>query len=241
MEASMDDEDKRITPQQIGALGVGLLVTITSSLLTSLVIPVPFPLNFLISLGLGATAGYGALKVLDPRTRQELIETQTSAEYRQKLQEIARITTQMDKASQGLIKSSPEVSGRLDHIARITRMILKRYTERRRDFAGVSATLLILQKFEGILVHYLKVKRRELFLDKEQREKEIAATETHVIPGFEIALENLGKKLDAGETLDKSVSKGTLESMLRSLDLIESLSDQVNPSSDKGDFDDQNT
>lgn len=237
----MHDEDKRVTPQQIGALGVGLIVTITSSLLTTLVMPITFPFNFLISLGLGATAGFGTLKVLDPRTRQDLLETQTSAEYRQKLSEIVKFVAQMESASQSLSLRNPQVSERLDNIARMTRMILERYKERRRDFAGVSATLLILQKFEGILAHYLKIERRELFLDKAQREKEIAATETHVIPGFEIALENLGKKLDAGETLDKSVSKGTLESMLRSLDLIESLSDQVSPSSDKGDSDDQYT
>jgi len=237
----MDDEDKRVTPQQIGALGVGLVVTITSSLLTTLVMPITFPFNFLISLGLGATAGFGTLKVLDPRTRQDLLETQTSAEYRQKLSEIVKFAAQMESASQSLSLRNPQVSERLDNIARMTRMILERYKERRRDFAGVSATLLILQKFEGILAHYLKVERRELFLDKAQREKEIAATETHVIPGFEIALENLGKKLDAGETLDKSVSKGTLESMLRSLDLIESWSDQVGTFIEKGDSDDQNT
>ena len=237
----MDDEEKHVTPQQIGALGVGLIVTITSSLLTTLVMPITFPFNFLISLGLGATAGFGTLKVLDPRTRQDLLETQTSAEYRQKLSEIVKFAAQMESASQSLSLRNPQVSERLDNIARMTRMILERYKERRRDFAGVSATLLILQKFEGMLAHYLKVERRELFLDKAQREKEIAATETRVIPGFEIALENLGKKLDAGETLDKSVSKGTLESMLRSLDLIESWSDQVGTFIEKGDSDDQNT
>jgi hypothetical protein len=179
--------------------------------------------------------------VLDPRTRQELLEARTSTEYRQKLQEIAGITAQMDEASQSLNQVSPEVSGRLDNIARMIEMIFERYKERRRDFAGVSATLLILQKFEGILAHYLKVKRGELFLDEEEREKEIAATERRIIPGFEIALKNLGKKLDAGEALDKSVSKGTLESMLRSLDLIEYLSDQVGTFIEKGDSDDQNT
>jgi hypothetical protein len=237
----MDDEDKRVTLQQIGALGVGLVVTITSALLTGLVMPIPFPFNFLISLGLGATAGFGALKILDPRTRQDLLEARTGAEYRQMLQEIAHIAAQMDKASQSLDQVSPEVSGRLDNIARMTGMMLDRYTAQRRDFAGVSATLLILQKFAEILEHYIKVKRGELFLDDEQRQTEVAATERRVIPGFEIALKNLGKKLDAGEALDKSVSTGTLESMLRSLDLIESLSDQVSSSSDKGDFDDQNT
>jgi len=237
----MEDDDKRVTPQQIGALGVGLIVTIASSLLTSLVSPILFPLNFLISLGLGATAGYGALKVLDPRTMQDLLEAQANADYRQKLQKIAGIAARTGDASQSLSHISPEVSGQLGDITRMTGMILERYKERRRDFTGVSATLLILQKFEGILAHYLKVKRGELFLDEEQRDEEIAKTETQDIPMVEMALQNLGKKLDAGEVLDKSISKGTLESMLRSLNLIEDLRDGIGFSSEKGDSDDQNT
>ena len=233
----MEDKDKRVTPAQLGAFGVGLSVTIASSLLTSLVSPITFPFNFLISLALGGTAGYGALKVLDPRTRQDLFEAQTNAEFRLMLQEIADIAVRTGDASHSLSLISPEVSGHLGGIARMTEMILARYQERRRDFAGASATLLILQKFEEVLAHYLKVKRGELFLDEGQIEKEIAETETTVIPMFEMALERLGKKLDAGEDLDKGISKGTLESILRSLNLIESLSEQI-VSSETGDSDD---
>lgn len=233
----MEDKDKRVTPAQLAAFGVGLSVTIASSLLTSLVSPITFPFNFLISLALGGTAGYGTLKVLDPRTRQDLFEAQTDAEFRLMLQEIADIAVRTGDASQSLHHISPEVSGRLGGIAKMTEMILARYQMRNRDFAGVSATLLILQKFEEVLAHYLKVKRGELFLDEGQIEKEIAETETTVIPMFEIALERLGKKLDAGEDLDKGISKGTLESMLRSLNLIESLSEQI-VSSETGDSDD---
>ncbi len=54
----------------------------------------------------------------------------------------------------------------------------------------------------------------------------------------EIALGKLGKKLDAGEALDKGISKVTLESMLQSLNLIQSLSDQIDASPEIGDFDD---
>ena len=237
----MGNEDKRITPQQLGAFGVGVTVTIGSSLLTSLVTPILFPFNFLISLALGGTAAYGALKVLDPRTQQDLLEAQTKAEYRQMLHKIGDIAARTGKASQSLSVISPEVSRWLGSIARKTEMILARYRERPRDFAGASATLLILQKFDEVLQHYLKVKRGELFMDEGQREKEIADTETRDIPMTEIALWNLGKKLDAGETLDKSISKGTLESMLRSLDLIEDLRDEIGSPSEIGDFDDQNT
>jgi hypothetical protein len=240
----MHGKEKRVTPQELIALGVGLTVTIASAVLTS---PIAFPFNFLISLGLGGTAGYGTLKVLDPRTLQDLLDLQTSTEYRQLLHKIEGIAGRTDEASQSLGPISPEVSGRVGNIARMTRMILERYKVRRRDFAGASATLLILQKFDGILAHYLKVKRGELFLDKEQREVEIAQAETHDIPMTEIALENLGKKLDAGEVLDKGLSSGTLESMLRSLNLIEDLRDEIGSSSkegesrEEGDSDDQNT
>jgi hypothetical protein len=227
----MHGKEKRVTPQELIALGVGLTVTIASAVLTS---PIAFPFNILISLGLGGTAGYGALKVLDPRTRQDIFDAQTDSQYRQMLREIEGIAVRTDEASQSLGQISPEVSGRVGNIARMTRMILERYKVRRRDFAGVSATLLILQKFEGILAHYLKVKRGELFMDVGHRKKLISEVETQVIPMFEMALENLGKKLDAGETLDKDISQGTLESMLRSLHLIESLNDQIDSSSKTG-------
>ena len=116
----MGDKDKRVTPQELVAFGVGLSVTIVSVVITS---PIAFPFNFLISLGLGTTAGYGALKVLDPRTVQDLLEAQTNAQYRRMLQEIANIATRTSKASQSLRLGSPEVSGRLANIARMTEMI----------------------------------------------------------------------------------------------------------------------
>ena len=231
----MAGNEKRVSPQELIAFGVGLTVTIVTVVITS---PIAFPFNFLISLGLGGAAGYGALKVLDPRSMQDLLEAETRAEYRRMLQEIRDITTRTSKASKSLRLGSPEVSGRLANIVRMSEMIHDRYQVGGRDFSGASATLLILQKFDGILAHYLKVKRGELFLDEDQREKEIAQSETHDIPITEIALENLGKKLDAGEVLDKNISKGTLDSMLRSLNLIESLSDQVNSSYKTGDSDD---
>jgi hypothetical protein len=74
-----------------------------------------------------------------------------------------------------------------------------------------------------VLAHYLRIKAGEQFLDQDMKRTEIAQTETRIIPMVEAALENLGKQLDSGEVLDKKISEGTLESMLRSLNLIESL------------------
>jgi hypothetical protein len=227
----MVDDEKRVTPAQLGAFGVGLTVTIASAVLTS---PIA-PLNILISLVLGSAAGYGALKVFDPRTRQDVLEVQSNAEYRQTLQEIEKIAVRTGEASRSLRLISTEISGRLGRIARMIEMVLDRYQARPRYYAGASTMLLMLQRFDELLVHYLKVKRGELFLDQAQRQKEIQETEMLVIPMFETALENLGKRLDAGEALDTGISQGTLESMLRSLNLIESVSDQIASSSAKGD------
>ena len=232
----MDDKDKRVTPQELRALGVGLLVTIASALLTTLFVPVAFPFNFLVSLALGGAAGYGALKVLDPRTMEDLLEAQTETRVRQMLSQIAAIAARTGEAGRSLSQTSPEVSGRLGAIASMTERIRDRYTERPRDYSGIAATLLILQRFDEILAHYLRVKRGDLFLDDDERGKEIVETETEVIPMFEMALDNLGKKLDAGEVIHKGVSKGTLESMLQSLNLINDLSDQIGASSEKGDL-----
>jgi hypothetical protein len=222
----MRSENKRFTPQELGAFGVGLSVTIASSLLTSLVIPISFPFNLLISFALGGTALYGTHKILDPRTMTEVINQETEREFCAMLGEIADIAKRTAEASQSRYVGT-KMSQRLGNIARMIEMILKRYQERRRDFAGTSSTLLLLQKVDEILAHYLKVKCGDLFLDEAQIQKEITETETRVIPMIEQALENLGRKLDSGETLGRDISKGTLESMLRSLDLIESLKDQL--------------
>jgi hypothetical protein len=222
----MRGKNKRFTPQDFGAFGVGIAVTIASSLLTSLVSPVPFPFNLLISFALGGTALIGTHKILDPRTTNEVVEAQTNREFRTMLGEIEEIAKRTAEASK-----SPNVgakmSQRLGNIARMIEMILERYQKRRRDFAGASSTLLLLQKVDGVLTHYLKVKCGDLFLDERQKQKEVTETETRVLPMVEQALENLGRKLDTGESIGTDISKGTLESMLRSLDLIESLKDQL--------------
>jgi hypothetical protein len=221
----MDNDEKRITPQLVGALGVGISVTVASAVLTTLVSPVAFPFNFLISVALGGTAGYGTLKVLDPRTPQDIIDAQTAASYQQMLTRIAELADLTNIASRSLRHIAPEVSRRLGKIALMTGKVLKRYQQGPTEYAGVTSTLLIHERFDEILAHYIKVKSGELFMDEEKVEKEIYETETYTIPMFEAGLDHLLRKLDSGEALDKRLSKDTLESMLRSLNLIESLSD----------------
>lgn len=222
-------DGKGVSPKEWGALGVGLSVTIASALITSLVNPIPFPFNFLISFALGGTAGFGALKVLDPDTDHDRLEKQTNAEYQHILQQILDITRHLADCSASPC-ISPEISERLGNIARMAGMILTRFQDRPREFAWASSTNLLLRRMDEILVGYLKVKCGERFLDETDKEEEIVENENHVIPMIEMALRNLGKKLDAGEARSRGVAEGTLESMLRSLNLIESLTDQLDSS-----------
>ncbi len=212
----MPATNKRFSPQELGALGIGLAVTIALVLLTSTIL---FPFNFLISFGLGGMAFYGALKVLDPRTRSEVEEQQAEREFRATLNEIQAIASKTADASRKTCDTR-EASQHLVAIARKIEMIIQRYQERPRDFTAAASILLVLKKFDEILAHYLKVKCDELFLDKPRADKAIEDTEVHIIPMVEQALENLGRKMDSGEASDKEIHGGTLEDMLAGLDLI---------------------
>ncbi len=212
----MPGRSQRFTPQELGALGIGLAVTAASAVLTS---PIPLPFNFLISFGLGGTAFYGALKVLDPRTRSDVEEQHAEREFRAAIHEIEAIARRTASAGHKPC-SANETSWRLHAISKKIEMITQRYRERPRDFTGAASTLLVLEKFDEILAHYLKVKCGELFLDKSQADKVIADAERHIIPMVEQALENLGRKMDSGEASDKEIRGGTLEDMLGGLDLI---------------------
>jgi hypothetical protein len=143
-------------------------VTIGSALLASLVSPIPFPFNILISFGLGGTALYGARKILDPRTISEVTEQQTDNDFHSMLSEMSEIASRTMAAGKSKHVGKEE-GGRLVAMAGMIYMILKRYQERKRDFAGVSSTLLVLQQVDGILAYYLKVRQGELFLDRPAR------------------------------------------------------------------------
>ncbi len=222
----MSDKEERVTPQELGAFGIGLAVTIGSALLTSVSTPILPPFNFLLSFGLGAAAFYGARSVLDPKTSADRNELRAEREYRAMLSEIAGIGERTAEASR-----NPHVDSgtgeQLGAIARIIQMILERYRTRKRDFAGAAKTLMLLQKFDDIRAHYIKLKRNELFLDPAQAEQVITETEAKAIPMVQNALRGLGNQLDSGEAIEAQITKDTLESMVRSLDFIKSLEDQI--------------
>jgi len=222
--ATMRDENRRLTNKELVALVIGIVVVIIVALITTRARPLPIPVSFLVSLTLGVMAAYGALKILDPRTPTDLVEHEMNAQFRSMLEQLLEIGSRTVQAGHNGHLST-ETSSRLAGIASLMGMITRRYQERSRDFAGASSALLVFKEFDRVLAHYLRIKSGEQFLDQDMKRKEIAQTETRILPMVEVALENLGKQLDSGEVVDKKISEGTLESMLRSLNLIESLRD----------------
>ena len=222
----MRDENRRLTSKEFVALGIGIVVVISVALITTRARPLLFPFSFLVSLTLGVMAAYGALKILDPRTPTDLVEHEMNAQFRLMLEQLQEIASRTEQSSRDGHLSA-ETSSRLAGIASFMAMIARRYQERSRDFSGASSALLIFKEFDRVLAHYLRIKSGEQFLDQDMKRKEIAQTETRILPMVEVALENLGKQLDSGEVVDKKISEGTLESMLRSLNLIESLKDHL--------------
>ena len=230
----MPKKGNRFAARDLSAYGVGLTVTVVSALLSTPLIPM-LP-NFLISLGLGGTAWYGAHKLLDPWTDAEREEQLTLRDYKVTLAEIAEVAGRIKEAGSRW-RVGAIVSRQLEAIAAMIEMILDRYRQRR-DFAGAATTLVVLKKFDELLAHYVKVRCNELFIDKNQARKEIAETEGQVIPLVKRALEELGRKIDLGESTEIDIRKGTLEDMLRSLDLVRSLPDQMDPQRTKEDTND---
>jgi membrane protein implicated in regulation of membrane protease activity len=224
----------RFTSQDLGAYGMGLAVTVVSALLTAPVLPIP--IDLLISLGLGGTAWYAAHKLLDPWTDSEREEQLTLRGYKVTLAEIAEVAGRIKEAGSKW-RVGANVARRLGSIVSMIEMILDRYRNRR-DFAGAAQTLVVLNKFDELLAHYVKVRCNELFIDKDQAKKEIAETEGQVIPMVERALEELGRKIDLGESTEIDIHKGTLEDMLSSLDLVRSLREQMDPQRTKEDSND---
>ncbi len=222
----MSGADKRFTPQELGAYGVGLVVTVISAVVTGPVIPIPF--NFLISFGLGGTAMYGARKLLDPRTPDDIEREHIQRDYRGMLNEMDEIGKRVAQASQRWCVRG-DVSARLAYIVNAIEKILQRYRQHH-DFAGVSSTLIVLKKFDQILSHYVKVKCDELFLDRAEARRVIAEFEERILPMIEQALESLGRKMDSGESLGRDIDKGTLEDMLNSLGLIQAMKDRTGDS-----------
>ncbi len=212
----MSHTDWHPTRREAAAFGLGLAVTLAAA---GLVSPFPFPLNFLIAFGLGGMTFYAARKVFDPRTAAEVEEQQAAREFAAILEHLQAIAARTAEAGRKPY-IPPDIAEDLGGIAAKIERIIRRFREQPRDFTGAASTLLVLQKFDEILAHYLKVIGSQLFLDQAQAEKVIADTEDHVIPMIERALDNLGRKLDSGETSDKDVHGDTLADMLSGLDLI---------------------
>ena len=214
--------------REAAGVGAGTLAVVAAALITTFLQPLPFPFNFLISLGLGAAMQYGALNLIEPGPAADLLEGQMGAEYRALLAAMREVGAQTAAASQqrGLPQAT---SDQLRETAQVIEAIAGRYQTRAADFAGASTTVTLLQQFQKILAYYLKIKSGQQFLDTFAKGREVAETEGRTIPMFHAALLNLGKQLDAGEVLDKGAAEDALKSMLESLNLINDLTQDQGP------------
>jgi len=238
----MQSRKSRFTKTELIAFAVGILVVVVVSLITTRIRPIPFPFNFVISLVLGTIAAFGSLLIID-QIAKRIVESArkqaAEAEFSQKLVEIRAITARVGEISQSPLLDA-ETSQRLCRIDSMVGLHVTRYRERSRDLAAASNLLTILQVFEPSLTTYFKIKSGEQFLEPSKRDAELARTERYFLPMLERALETWGERLDSGEVTSKRISEGTLESMLRSLGLIEEMNKQLeHPNMREGATDDQ--
>jgi hypothetical protein len=217
-----------LSRREAAGVGAGALAVVAATLITNFLQPLPFPVNFLVSLGLGAAMQFGTLNLIEPDPTTDLLEGQMTAEYGGLLTAMREVAAQTAAASQqrGL---PPATSDRLRETAQVIEAIASRYQVRAVDFAGASTTVTLLQQFHKILAYYLKIKSGQQFLDTFARGREVAETEGRTIPMFHGALLNLGKQLDAGEVLDKGAAEDALKSMLEALNLITDLTNNQGP------------
>jgi hypothetical protein len=225
----MTTPKKGFSVQEAVALAAGVLVVVVAALVTTWLRPILFPFNFAASLGLGAAAYLGTLKILDPRTPRDLIDDQAAAEFRSLLSEMRAIAARIS-AARLLSDLSQLTADRLLAIASVVEALAGRYQAGSAGFAGASATLTVLRQFDRVLAYYLRIKSGQQYLAPEARAREMAQTEERTIPLVRDALENLARQLDAGEVVDKNVSEDTLQSVLRSLNLVDTLADDADAS-----------
>jgi hypothetical protein len=222
------------TGREAAARGAGVAAVVAAATITTFLRPFPFPFNFLISLGLGAALQFGTLNMLGPGPAMDVIEGQMTAEYRTMLSALQAVAAHTLAASRRP-ELPPATAAQLVEIAAVMGLIVSRYVERPADFAGAAATLTIFEQFHKILAYYLKIKSGEQFMDEAAKRKETTQTEGRTLPIFHTALTNLGKQLDANEVLDKGIAEEALESMLRSLNLMDDLNARLGAAPASGD------
>ncbi len=212
----MSSEDKYLLVRDALAYGVGVGAAIVGAAVFSPGLPAA--ISFPASIGLGAVAWFAARRLFNPWTDVEREERRTARDYKGMLNEIAAVARRTAQASTRWCIGRATAE-RLASIARLTEIILERFRVRR-DFAGASKALIVLQSFDATLSHYVKVKCHEIFIEGSQAEQQINQIEGRAIPMVEQALEELGRKADIGECTDSQVHRAALEDILHSLDLM---------------------
>ncbi len=212
----MSSEDKNLLVRNGLAYAVGVAAAIVGAAVFS---PgMPAAISFSASVGLGAVAWFAARRLFNPWTDVEREEQRTARGYKSMLNEIVAVARRTAQAGTRWCIGRATAE-RLASIARLTETILERFRVRR-DFAGASKALIVLQTFDATLSHYVKLKCNEIFIEASQAEQQIAQIEGRALPMVEQALEELGRKADVGASTDTEIHRAALEDILHSLDLM---------------------
>ncbi len=213
---AMASEEKYLLVRNAFAYAVGVAAAIVGAAVFSPALPAA--ISFLASVGLGAVAWFAARRLLNPWTDMEREERRAARDYKDMLNEIAAVARRTAQAGTRWCIGRATAE-RLASIARLTETILERFRVRR-DFAGASKALIVLQTFDATLSHYVKVKCNEIFIETSQAKQQIAQMEGRAIPLVEQALVELARKADVGECTDTEIHRAALEDILHSLDLM---------------------
>src|SRR5215207_1974597 len=74
-------QGRRPSNREAAGLAAGALAAACTALVTTFWQPIAFPINFLLSLGLGGAMQFGLVNMLGPAEPQAVVDSQAAAEY----------------------------------------------------------------------------------------------------------------------------------------------------------------
>lgn len=217
----MDDENG-VSRTEVIALIVALAVVVIASIVT-VAAGIPFPFNIPVSFVLGVVAGLGTLKIVDPRTEHEVLSDENRAKYNAILSDLRVAAREIEAVSQQFPAGNGGSNERLGHISQMVRMLVER-CEQGVDHISAARIREFLKRISRILTGYAGVKTGQQFMAAGKRQTDIFETEMQIIPLIQQAITSLGMELDAGKAADKKIAQDTFRSLLQSLNLLQSMS-----------------
>jgi hypothetical protein len=217
-----------ITRRERIAFGAGVITVAIAAFSFMRVSYISPLINFIVSLILGVSTAVIVLYMFpDPDRDPGEIERETERRYRSIIAELRTIAERIRRDRRSC-DVSEDIANQLAAISTLAHSLADRYATRPRNFAGAASTLRVLEVSDAVLTYYHRIKCGGLLLDPVRSEFEIEQVETRVIPMVESGLNRQARQLDSGEAGDMSAQIRTLEDMLQSLNLIESMSSTLN-------------